>query len=205
MDDNPAEQGELDDLDEVYKGAPRGDAARHLTADALASGFAALRLPPAARGTLDHIIARGVDFARHEPKRIGLTPEGGLPGDRFDGATHKYGPDAQLTMMRTDVGELVANGQALSLFGDNLLVDLDLSTDNLPTGSQLRVGEACLLEVTPAPHNGCKKYRARFGLDALKYIGHKTRRTPRLRGIYVKVVQAGEVALGDAIEVVRRG
>jgi MOSC domain-containing protein YiiM len=27
----------------------------------------------------------------------------------------------------------------------------------------------------------------------------------RLRGIYVKVVEAGEVAVGDAIEVLRRG
>jgi len=204
MDDNPAEQGELGDLDDVYKGAPRGDAPRHLGSAALADGLASLKTPPGDTGRLDHVIARGEDGVRIEPRSARLTAERSLPGDRWTEASCKYGLDGQLTMMRTDVGELVANGQPLSLFGDNLLVDLDLSADNLPTGTRLRIG-GCELVVTPAPHNGCKKYRARFGLDALKIIGHKSRRGTRLRGIYVRVVEAGEVTVGDAIVVVRPG
>ena len=202
MDDNPAELGELDDLEAVYKGAPRGDAARHLATEALLSGYARLEPAPRDRGRLDGLVARAADHRRHRPNAAVLTPEGGLPGDRWTEATCKHGVDGQLTMMRTDVGRLIANGQDLGLFGDNLLVDLDLSAANLPTGTRLRIGQ-CVLEVTPAPHNGCKKYRARFGLDALKFIGHRSRRPDHLRGIYVKVVEPGEVRVGDEIQVSR--
>jgi MOSC domain-containing protein YiiM len=101
-----------------------------------------------------------------------------------------------------DVARLFANGQPLSLFGDNLLVDLDLSVANLPTGSRLRVGGA-LLEVTPKPHDGCVKFRQRVGQAALRLTADH-RLDLRLRGIYAKVVEAGEVALGDPIEVLSR-
>ena len=59
----------------------------------------------------------------------------------------------------------IANGQPLFLFGDNLLVELDVSPANLPTGTRLQVGTA-LCEVTPKPHTGCGKFAARFGQDA---------------------------------------
>ena len=52
--------------------------------------------------------------------------------------------------MRADVARLIADGQDLSLFGDNLLVELDLSVENLPAGTRLRIGTA-LCEVTPLP------------------------------------------------------
>ena len=112
-------------------------------------------------------------------------------------------PDAQITVMREDFGRLAANGQPLSLFGDNLIVDLDLSRANLPTGSRLRLGGA-LLEVTPEPHTGCRKFRQRFGGDALRITADRRFRDLRLRGIYVKVVEPGEITLGDRIEVVQR-
>jgi MOSC domain-containing protein YiiM len=63
--------------------------------------------------------------------------------------------------MCTRVAELIANGQPLVVFGDNLFVELDLSGKNLPTGTRLRVGGA-LVEVTPKPHNGCRTFNARF-------------------------------------------
>ncbi|MEN8185191.1 MAG: MOSC domain-containing protein, partial [Myxococcota bacterium] len=111
--------------------------------------------------------------------------------------------DAQITLMRVDVARLFANGQELSLFGDNLLVDLDLSVDNLPTGSRLRLGKA-LLEVTPEPHTGCLKFAQRVGKDALRLTADRRFRALRLRGIYVKTVQGGEIALGDPIEALSR-
>jgi hypothetical protein len=40
--------------------------------------------------------------------------------------------------MRRDVAELVTNGQSLTVLGDNLFVDLDLSDANLPAGSLRR-------------------------------------------------------------------
>jgi MOSC domain-containing protein YiiM len=105
--------------------------------------------------------------------------------------------------MEFGVANLIANGQPLELFGDCLMLDLDLSQQNLPPGSQLRVGRA-LLEVTPMPHNGCAKFQARFGKDALRFVSMKELRHNNLRGTYMRVIEAGEVCLGDDVEVLSR-
>ena len=58
--------------------------------------------------------------------------------------------------------------------------------------------------MTPEPHNGCLKFRQRFGADALRLTADRRFREQRLRGIYLKVVEDGEVAVGDPIEVLSR-
>ncbi len=180
---------------------PWGDSASHLPLDELERRLAELA-PPKDTGTLALIVARRDDGERETPDRVVLTPEEGVPGDAWlRDCPEKI--DAQITLMRVDFAKLVANGQPLTLPGDNLLVDLDLSVDNLPTGSRLRLGEA-LLEVTPEPHDGCMKFRQRFGKHALRITADRRYRPLRLRGIYVKVVEAGAVALGDRIEVLSR-
>jgi MOSC domain-containing protein YiiM len=167
----------------------------------LERGLAALS-PPKDVGLLALIVARGDDGTRHTPQRARLTPEAGVPGDAWARDCPDK-PEAQLAVMRVDVARLMANGQPLSLPGDNLLVDLDLSAENLPPGSRLRVGGA-LLEVTPKPHNGCLKFRQRFGKDALRLTADPRFAALHLRGIYLRVVEPGEVAVGDRIEVIHR-
>jgi MOSC domain-containing protein YiiM len=103
--------------------------------------------------------------------------------------------------MRRDVAELIANGQPLSVFGDNFFVELDLSTANLPPGSRLRLG-AALVVVTSKPHNGCVKFRGRFGQEALRFVQATQTRGQNLRGVFWRVVQPGEVAVGDPIDMV---
>jgi MOSC domain-containing protein YiiM len=103
--------------------------------------------------------------------------------------------------MRRDVAELISNGQALTVCGDNLFVDFDIAAGSLAIGARLRVG-AALVEVTPKPHNGCMKFKQRFGQDALKFVNRPSTRDQNLRGIYWKVVEAGEVSVGAAIQVV---
>ena len=93
------------------------------------------------------------------------------------------------------------DGQPLHLPGDNLLVNLDLGTHALPIGSRLRAG-AALLEVTKKPHNGCKKFMARFGEDALGWINDDQGRARKLRGINCRVIEAGTIRVSDAIEIV---
>jgi MOSC domain-containing protein YiiM len=105
--------------------------------------------------------------------------------------------------METDVAELIANGQPLALFGDCIILDLDLSSGNLPSSSRVRLGSA-VLEVTPTPHNGCRKFRARFGDGALRFVSTKELRHRNLRGIYMRVVQGGEVNMGDPADVIFR-
>ncbi|MGE4652441.1 MAG: MOSC domain-containing protein [Myxococcota bacterium] len=181
---------------------PWGRRSRHLSGEELAAGLQNLA-PPGDVGSLALIVTRGDDGHRETPERTTLTPEGGVPGD----AWFRDNPermDTQVALMRVDVAELVAAGQPLTLFGDNLLVDLDLSLVNLPAGSRFRVG-AAELEVTPEPHDGCLKFKQRFGGDALRFTAEPDYKDLRLRGIYAKVVLAGEVSVGDRIEVLSRG
>lgn len=105
--------------------------------------------------------------------------------------------------MQIDVAELIANGQPLTLFGDNLFLELDLSAANLPAGSRLRAGTVTL-EVTPEPHNGCRKFRARFGDAALRFVSKKDLRQLNLRGVYMRVVEDGEIAADDPVQVLSR-
>jgi hypothetical protein len=180
----------------------RGDPSRHLDRAALEAGIAALRAP-LDDGSVALMVARGAAGERHLPSEAILTVEGGMPGDRW-ASQSEYGPDFQLATTRADFARLIANGQALELHGDNLFLDLDLSSDNLPTGTLLRAGEA-LLRVTPVPHNGCKKWVQRFGLCPMQLNLHPKYRALHLRGIYLRVVEEGRVRVGDRVRVVSRG
>lgn len=181
---------------------PAGDTTRHRSLSELEAGM--LALPPAPKdiGRVTLIVRRDPDKNREVLARAYFSPEEGLPGDNW-GRNPDRLPDAQLAVMRHDVAELIANGQPLTLFGDSLFVDLDITAKNLPTGTRLRVGEA-LIEVTPMPHDGCSKFNARFGNDALKFVAAKPTRNQNRRGIYWKVVEAGEVSAGAKVEVISR-
>ena len=179
-----------------------GDFSCHLPLAALESALRVLPTLPKDSGRLTLIVRRRVDGSRETPERLCLSPEDGVPGDSW-GRDPERMLDAQIAVMQRDVAELIANGQPLTLFGDSLFVELDLSTANLPTGSRLRVGEA-IVEVTPMPHNGCSKFKARFGADALFFVNAKPTRHLNLRGIYWKVIEVGEVCVGSPVEVIAR-
>jgi hypothetical protein len=154
------------------------------------------------KGNVTMLMRRGNGGQREVLEGLDLTPETGIPGDAwFLSAQRKR--DMQIAVMQKDAAELIANGQPLSLFGDCLILDLDLSTANLPAGSRLRVGGA-ILEVTPEPHNGCRKFRARFGDDALRFVSMRELRHRNLRGIYMCVAEGGEVRTGDPVDVLFR-
>ena len=57
-------------------------------------------------------------------------------------------------------------------------------------GTRLALGTT-ILEVTPEPHTGCKKFAERYGTDATKFVNSKEGKRLHLRGIYAKVVEAG--------------
>ena len=128
-----------------------------------------------------------------------MTVEGGVEGDRW-ALGERPNLEAQVTLMNIRVVELITHdGVPLDASGDNFLVDLDLSESALPVGTRLRIGTA-VLEVSAEPHTGCKKFRERFGLDALKWVNdHRDR---RLRGMNCRVLEAGAVAVGDSVSVV---
>jgi MOSC domain-containing protein YiiM len=181
---------------------PVGDAARHLSMADLQAGVRALPKAPSDLGMVTLIVSRQADGVRLAPEEVHLTPEEGVAGDGWNRRPPRD-PDGQIAVIRRDVAELIANGQPLTVFGDNFIVELDLSAGNLPAGTRLGVGEA-VVEVTAKPHNGCLKFRDRFGKDALSLVQAPQTRHWNLRGIYWKVVQGGRVAPASPIRVLSR-
>jgi MOSC domain-containing protein YiiM len=179
-----------------------GDPAAFLALDVLEARLAAAPRAPADSGRVRLLVTRHQGGQREVLERATMTHESGMPGDSW-GRQREPSPDAQLTAMQFDVANLIANGQPLALFGDQLFLDLDLSEANLPTGSVLRAGTATL-EVTPMPHNGCRKFRARFGDGALRFVSNRDLRHLNLRGIYLRVIEAGDIAVDDQVHVLRR-
>ena len=105
----------------------------------------------------------------------------------------------QLNLMNSRVIALVAGSEdRWALAGDQFFVDLDLAKENLPAGTRLAMGSA-IVEVTAVPHLGCKKFVARFGMEAMKFVNSRRGKKLCLRGINAKVVQSGRVSTGDTI------
>ncbi len=178
---------------------------KHATMAELEAGLDEIRQAPKDEGVLE-LIVRRPDVDEREVLQEGeLDQAEGLVGDTWktrgsrhteDGSSH---PEMQLNIMNCRSTALVAqNKERWPLAGDQLYVDMDLSDENLPAGTQLAVGTA-VIEVTARPHNGCKKFKARFGNDALKFVNSPVGKQLHLRGINAKVVQGGVLRVGDAV------
>jgi MOSC domain-containing protein YiiM len=178
-----------------------GDPALHLDLEALEAGLAERESAPLNEGTVTHLVRRAEGGVREVLERTHVVRDGGLPGDQW--GSKAGNPETSLTVMEDGVARLIANGQPLALFGDQIFVDLNLSRENLPAGSRLRLGSATLV-VTPMPHDGCQKFRARFGTAALRLVSGKAHRHLNLRGVYMRVLQDGDVAVGDPVTVLER-
>ena len=177
----------------------RSEAFRSL--DELKDSLALLERPKD-RGQVSLLMIRGERGRRMVLNETKLDPDLGVPGDAWGRAKDRRS-DMQIAVMETGVAKLIANGQPLELFGDCLMLDLDLSRENLPPGSRVRLGQA-MLEVTPMPHNGCSKFQARFGKDALRFVVMKELRHNNLRGTYMQVIEGGAVRVGDEAMVLSR-
>lgn len=184
-------------------------APRHLTPEELAEGLADILAAPKTAGRVELIVARPQSEQRLLLDRVHLSPAGGVAGDRWQTASWLKLPDdspdpaVQITLMNARCIALVAGDREFwPLAGDNLFVDLDLSRENLPLGTRLAVGGA-VLEIAEPPHNGCHKFKRRFGPAAVAFVNSKQGKSLRLRGVHACVVQAGEVAVGDTIRVER--
>ncbi len=133
-----------------------------------------------------------------------LSLEVGLVGDNWK-SRRNANPDMQLTIMNARAAALVAQDPSRwPLAGDQLYVDLDVSRENLPAGTRLRVGSA-LVAVTDIPHLGCSKFLARFGRDARDFVNSDVGCKLNLRGINARVVEGGDIEVGSIVTVEQRG
>ena len=177
----------------------------HLTKEQLEAGLDIIFQSPKNEGALALIVRRPVSEQREVLATATLDIIEGLVGDNWrargcsatdDGSAH---PDMQLNIMNARVINLVAQTkERWPLAGDQLYVDLDLSDENLPPGTRLAIGDA-IIEVTAEPHTGCKKFVARFGLEAMKFVNSGLGKKINLRGINAKVIQSGQIATNDVV------
>jgi MOSC domain-containing protein YiiM len=183
----------------------RENLSMHLDTAALEDGLATIRSAPRDAGTVELIVRRPAQEEREVVEEAQLDPAVGLVGDNWrqrgsrateDGSAH---PEMQLTMMGARTAALIARTrERWPLAGDQLFVDLDLSSANLPPGTVLEVGTATI-EITDQPHTGCGKFVRRFGVDAMRFVNTELGRQMNLRGIYARIVTGGTVRAGDTI------
>ena len=169
----------------------------------LEAGLDHLRAAPKGEGVVELIVRRPTVDEREAVDEAELDLVDGLVGDSWRTRGRSGGrpanEKAQITVTNARSAALVAGDrERWPLAGDQLFVDFDLSGEHIPPGTQLAVGTA-VIEVTDDPHTGCKKFSARFGLEALKFVNSPEGRALNLRGINTRVVQPGTVRVGDAI------
>ena len=179
----------------------------HLTTEQLEAGLEHIRQSPADGGSLLMIVRRPGTDEREVVEEAALDVDVGLVGDNWktrgsprtpDG---KANPEAQITMINSRLLALLAQSEERwPLAGDQLVIDMDLSVDNLPAGTRLSIGSA-MVEISAKPHTGCEKFEDRFGRDALRFISTPLGRSLRLRGVNTKVVRSGTIRVGDAATV----
>lgn len=182
----------------------------HLTTAKLGAALDHIRSAPTSVGTLEVITYRPAVDERVTPDSAELDLEVGLVGDSWldRGSRHtddgSAEADKQLNVMGFRIAELVARSRdRIPLAGDQLYLDLDLSVSNLAPGSRLAIGNKAVIEVTPAPHNGCAKFTQRFGLDAMRFVNSPVGKELRLRGLCAKVVEPGTITVADEVRVIR--
>lgn len=164
-----------------------------------------VRRSPQDNGILELIVRRPEVGQRETVEEARLDLVQGLVGDNWytrgssgtpDGAAN---PGMQITMMNARLIALIAEDKnRWPLAGDQLYVDMDLSIENLPPGARLCIGSA-ILEISEAPHTGCKKFMDRFGRDAVKFVNSPEGKKLRLRGLNARVVQSGLIRVGQTV------
>ena len=184
----------------------------HRTAADLTAFLPTIDAAPQDVGLVRSVVRRPA-VGQREVLEVGhLDVAEGLVGDtwrargsrrRDDGSAH---PDMQLNIMNHRLVEFLAQDPEREvLAGDQMFLDLDLSHANLPAWSELHIGgpEGAVVVVTDQPHNGCAKFIARYGKDAMTFVNGPEGKPRRLRGLCAKVVRPGPVRPGDEVVVVR--
>ena len=168
----------------------------HKNGKALEQDVAHILDAPRDNGELQMIVSRPEVGAREMLQEARLDESLGLLGDNWSRRS-KVDPEMQLNIMSARVIAAVAGtSDRWPLAGDQLFIDLDLSRENLPPGTQLALGDA-IIEVTEPPHTGCKKFAERFGVDAMVFVNSGRGRALNFRGICARVLRAGDIKVGD--------
>ena len=178
----------------------------HLTTQQLEEGLDLIKKSPNDNTLVDMIVCRPSEGDRKILQEGFLDKGKGLEGDNWidrgssktpDGCSH---PDMQLNIMNSRSVALIAQHKnRWQLAGDQLFIDINLSDKNIPAGTRLSIGDA-IIEVTAIPHNGCKKFTERFGMDAVKFVNSPIGKELHLRGVNAKIIKSGKINAGDTVK-----
>lgn len=177
----------------------------HVTAEDCDAALDHIRAAPKDNAAIDHLCFRPESGLRDYPEHLDMTVSGGIKGERWltnpwlklpDGAPD---PRIQVSILSKRVLDLCWRDRAGTPHpGDPIIVDMDLSHENLPVGTRLAVGTA-VLEVSDKRNSGCTKWQAWYGDASLRWINRGPHRDLRLRGALCRIVQDGRVSVGDRL------
>jgi MOSC domain-containing protein YiiM len=171
----------------------------HLSTAELEDRLPEVLASPRDDGRLVAIVVRPTTNERRVLTAAELTPEAGIDGDRW-ASEPSPDPAGQVSLMNARfLRQIAGHDDAVPLAGDNLIVDLDLSDENLPPGSRLAIGESVVVEINGEPHTGCGKFQQRYGADARAFMNNARGMQLHLRGRYGSIVRGGTIAVGDAV------
>ncbi|MEX2092548.1 MAG: MOSC domain-containing protein [Pirellulales bacterium] len=174
-------------------------APHHLSTADLERGLPDVLSSPQDEGQLVAIVVRPATDERRVVATAQASPVGGIDGDRW---IHESpaDPRGQVSLMNSRfLRQIAGHEDAVSLAGDNLIVDLDLSEDNLPPGSRVAIGKNVVVEINGEPHTGCGKFQKRYGANARTFMNNARGTQLHLRGRYGSIVAGGAIAVGDAV------
>ena len=132
-----------------------------------------------------------------------LDVDEGLVGDNWSSRGRSGGRpanrDAQVTVMGVRAGEFAAGTRdRWALAGDQLVVDLDLSGENLPPGNAARGRRGGDRGDGRAPHR-LQEVRGTLRPRDASVVQSPEGRALNLRGINTRVVEGGNVRVGDPV------
>lgn len=136
---------------------------------------------------------------------LSLSPQTGVEGDYEmakpwltlgDGSPD---PRIQVSLLPQRVLDLVWRDRKNVVYpGDTVIADLNMTLDNLPVGTRLQIGGA-VIGVSDIWNEGCAKWKVRMGRAAYDWTSASGHESLRLRGIYCRIIESGEIKLGDRI------
>jgi MOSC domain-containing protein YiiM len=178
---------------------------KHLNMNELEEGINYIVQTPDDKGPVRMIVSRPETGIRKILNSASLDTIKGLIGDNWkdrgsSGTPKKSAnPETQITIMNSRVIDLIAHSSdRWKLAGDQLFIEMDISRNNIPPGSQLKIGSA-VIEVSEKPHTGCQKFSERFGLHALIFVSTPLGLELCFRGINARVLKSGIVTVGDIV------
>lgn len=162
-----------------------------------------IRAAPKDQGTIELIARRPAAGTREVVDHVRFSTELGVVGDgwhrRPSRKTGAPNIDQQVSMMNARaIAAIAPNREDWANAGDQLYIDFDISTENLPVGTKLAFGTA-VLQISPHPHRGCAKFTKRFGEDVTRWVNTDVGCALRLRGVMAQVLVEGDARRGDVI------